>query len=477
MDNDTAVSRGKQDGHEDYAVEWVPILDITPSPENDQIYGKILHDEAMENLIDSIRRKGLDEPILITEDCFILSGHRRYYAMGYLGRSYVPVRVKHGIRREDNEGYHRDLADYNPQRVKTVGSLLKEALLRNNDAADTYAAIEEREEASLHVDAEFMEVEGTKKVTPTGDRMLEFLAAAKGVISGNRKYWPLSLRKIHYGLVSLKKKPLTFTPKRSKFGAEKYRYKNTKECYAALGRLLTDARYCGEVSMTCIDDPTRPRKIYSDGYSSLNHFIHSEIFSFMRGFSRNHQDEQPRHIVVLGEKNTVYNMIGRACASYHVPYFIGRGFGSVPLWRDIARGFSDSGKKKMTLIVVSDFDPEGLELPDDAIRSLALFHDRDKIDGMRIAVTPKQIEELGLVEDFNPAKTESHLLARFEKRTGDTKTWEVEALPSDYLVEQIKAAIEANMDMEIYQNLRDQEERDCTELSVIRSTIASQMEF
>ena len=44
-------------------------------------------------------------------------------------------------------------------------------------------------------------------------------------------------------------------------------------------------------------------------------------------------------------------------------------------------------------------------------------------------------------------------------------------------MEQIKAAIEANMDMEIYNNLCDQEERDCEELSTIRSQIASQLEF
>ena len=59
MNDSIARRRGRQD-KEKYAVEWVPISDITPSPENDQIYGEILHDEAMENLIDSIRRKGLD---------------------------------------------------------------------------------------------------------------------------------------------------------------------------------------------------------------------------------------------------------------------------------------------------------------------------------------------------------------------------------------------------------------------------------
>ena len=70
-----------------YAVKIVPIDSVTPSPENEDIYGPIEHDESMDNLIDSIRRKGLAEPIQTTADRerFILSGHRRYYAACQLG--------------------------------------------------------------------------------------------------------------------------------------------------------------------------------------------------------------------------------------------------------------------------------------------------------------------------------------------------------------------------------------------------------
>jgi len=60
--------------HDDpYRVENMPVDQITPSPENDQIYGAIEHDEQMDNLIDSIRRRGLEEPLLLSGDGFILS--------------------------------------------------------------------------------------------------------------------------------------------------------------------------------------------------------------------------------------------------------------------------------------------------------------------------------------------------------------------------------------------------------------------
>ena len=130
----------------------------------------------------------------------------------------------------------------------------------------------------------------------------------------------------------------------------------------------------------------------------------------------------------------------------------------------------------MTLIIVSDYDPGGLELADDAIRSLQDKHGVP-VDGHRIAVTREQIEELELADDFNPAKESDTRFNSFVKRTGDTKSWEVEALPPDYLVEQIKAAIEANMDMELYGKICEQEETDCEELCRIREQIAEQLDF
>ena len=99
------------------------------------------------------------------------------------------------------------------------------------------------------------------------------------------------------------------------------------------------------------------------------------------------------------------------------------------------------------------------------------------VDGHRIAVTREQIDELGLAEDFNPAKESSSRYNAFVERTGDTRTWEVEALPPDYLVDRIKAAIEANMDIEVYEKVCEQEREDCAELCRIRQEIASQLEF
>ena len=81
-----------------YEAVWVPIGSIKPSPENEDIYGEVVDNEQMDNLVGSIRNRGLGEPILVSADGFILSGHRRYHACRLLGWTHVPVR-RSNIRR------------------------------------------------------------------------------------------------------------------------------------------------------------------------------------------------------------------------------------------------------------------------------------------------------------------------------------------------------------------------------------------
>ena len=140
----------------------------------------------------------------------------------------------------------------------------------------------------------------------------------------------MSIRQIHYRL--LNNPPLMQTPKRSKFSAEHYRYRNDGASYEALVRLLGPARYNGEIPMNCIDDPTRPQKTFG-GFDSVAEFVNQQIDRFLIGFHRDRQLDQPRHIEVFSEKSTLYRISERACRRYYVPFSIGRGYCSIPVWR------------------------------------------------------------------------------------------------------------------------------------------------
>ena len=66
------------------------LAELKDHPQNALLYGK---DESIEDLIKSIRANGMLEPLLITKDGRIISGHRRYRAALALGLTEVPVRI------------------------------------------------------------------------------------------------------------------------------------------------------------------------------------------------------------------------------------------------------------------------------------------------------------------------------------------------------------------------------------------------
>ena len=71
-----------------------PVKQIKAARENDFIYDKFGIDNADDAALTiSIDDKGIQEPLTITSDSVLLSGHRRLAAARYLGLATVPVRM------------------------------------------------------------------------------------------------------------------------------------------------------------------------------------------------------------------------------------------------------------------------------------------------------------------------------------------------------------------------------------------------
>lgn len=94
--------------------------DLKPHPLNTQIYGVEVADE---DLIDSIKSKGILEPIVIKDDNTILSGHRRWAASKELGIDRVPCRV---LTFDDALDEAESLIEFNRQRVKNFTQVMNE---------------------------------------------------------------------------------------------------------------------------------------------------------------------------------------------------------------------------------------------------------------------------------------------------------------------------------------------------------------
>ena len=80
---------------------------------------------------------------------------------------------------------------------------------------------------------------------------------------------------------------------------------------------------------------------------------------------------QPNHIEIVGEKNTLHPILLRVAERYCIPLTSGRGFASIPPRFKMAERFTKSGKECLVVLVVSDFDPEGEQIPESFAVSIA----------------------------------------------------------------------------------------------------------
>ena len=101
-------------------IREISIDQIFPSPENDKLYKPVDPDDPeIIALTESIREHGIKEPLLVTSDGYIISGHRRFAAARLAGLQTVPCRVEPIERVRDHDRFVRLLRECNLQRVKT----------------------------------------------------------------------------------------------------------------------------------------------------------------------------------------------------------------------------------------------------------------------------------------------------------------------------------------------------------------------
>ena len=76
----------------EFKVEQVPTSSVKPSPENDDIYNGVNDDRSDTlDLVKSVAEHGIKEPLVLTQDGYLLSGHRRLHAALKNHLETVPV--------------------------------------------------------------------------------------------------------------------------------------------------------------------------------------------------------------------------------------------------------------------------------------------------------------------------------------------------------------------------------------------------
>jgi hypothetical protein len=194
--------------------------------------------QTIQKLAESIRKHGILDPIVISADGYILSGHRMYCAAKVAGLDVIPVRVVQIRRDDDLNGFVELLREYNRQRDESFDEKLREELV-NVDPEEAYWALNEHRRESSRVKAPTMQLRKPKRRKKISAVKSAMLAAAIAVINGRIDFWELSVRSIQYAL--LNDPPLKNT------GNPKSRYQNDEKLYNNLVDLLSRARLEGSV--------------------------------------------------------------------------------------------------------------------------------------------------------------------------------------------------------------------------------------
>ncbi|MCE9545761.1 MAG: ParB N-terminal domain-containing protein [Planctomycetia bacterium] len=441
-------------------IENVPIDSVRPSPENNRLYRPVLPDDpAIVELAASIEANGLREPIVVSLDGWILSGHRRHAAALVASLKTVPVRVEPISRADDPDRFLVLLREYNRQREKSRDERLREEVV-DVDPHEAYASLVAHREQSAAVEVETIHLGRWRRRSAISKAKRGFLDAVLAVLKSRRKFWPLSDRQIHYALLNAP--PLIHASKPAS------RYGNTLSSYKALVDLLTRARLAGDIGMEAIADETRPVVVWGV-HPTAGGFIGSELDGFLKGYWRDLLQSQPNHIELVVEKNTVAPIVRPVAARFCLPMTSGRGYCSLPPRAAIAERFQDSGKEKLVLLIVSDFDPDGEAIAESLARSLRDDFDIDDIHPVKVALTAEQVAAYNLPPELK-AKTTSSRYRGFTEKFGDD-VFELEALPPEELQRIVERAIDAVLDRPAFNAELDAEKQDAAYLEGVRRTV------
>lgn len=293
------------------------------------------------------------------------------------------------------------------------------------------------------------------------------------IVRSQRAYWPISDRTVHYEL--LNDPPMRCHRKDSR------RYANDRDSYQDLTDVLTRARLFGDIPFDAIEDQTRTVRTW-DTVKGVESFVGRELDEFLKNYWRDLQQSQPHHVEIVIEKLTVEGSVTNVAAGFCIPYTVGRGFCSLDPRYKMLQRFEKSGKDKLVVLIMSDFDPEGEEICMSFARSMRDDFGVTGILPKKVCLTHEQVLEKNL-QNWVPAKKGnekekgsrkkkgSSNFDKFFAKTGNDHAFELEALPSAERSRLLREAILSVLDNDAYNAEVEAEAQDAAKLRGLRDAV------
>jgi hypothetical protein len=444
------------------------INQIKPAPENEVVYRAIAWDDpAINELAKDIKEHGLIEPILISQDNYIISGHRRRVAAALAGLTQVPVKIHPISRAEDPKGFIKLLVAMNSQRIKSTSDLLHETIVKIDPKAAHKQIVNQRLQKTASSGL------GLSAIDPNDIGRRDEISAAKQplldavleILNAQREYWPLSVRQVHYRLLG-PGAPLIHASKPDS------QYRNDKASYRAAIDILARGRVAGLIPWGAIDDLTRPVDLNA-AFTNTAHFLRQEFRNFLTGYWRDRLQSQPYHIEIIAEKLTVQTILATVAREFTMPLSISRGMNTLAPKKAIFDRYSNSGKGGLKLLVVTDLDPAGETIAEDLVKSFRRDFGLNSIEveAFKVALTIDQVEHFEL-EPSMEAKESSPTYEAFVEKYGITDAYELEAMDPGDLADSLTDAIKDVLDIDLYNQELEAEEKDSAQIIAVQQQTA-----
>ena len=271
--------------------------------------------------------------------------------------------------------------------------------------------------------------------------------------------WPLTLRQIYYRLVA------------------KGLIENSKSQYNMLSKLVKWMRIDEKLPWKVLEDATR-RVTGKKGFENLQDFIDQETDGFLWGYTRCLVQGQDKYIEVWVEKNALFRIFYNVVYPYCIRTVVCRGYQSVTFIADFYSRVGNALMKGQSPVVLyfGDLDPSGVQMLEATIETLEDELDLYGVEFKRIGLNPEHITEYSIPSDPTAIKTTDPRYRKYVERYGHIAV-ELDALHPNDLKDMIRKAIEAEIDMDAFEEQREIEFEDEEKLDEFRERVSGFIEM
>lgn len=215
---------------------------------------------------------------------------------------------------------------------------------------------------------------------------------------------------------------------------------NSEKEYDRITRLCNDARLAGLMDWDMLEDRTREfieRQRWESGAQILK--VAAD------GYHQDYWEGQPNRVFCIVEKDALAGVLEPVCRELDIPLLAARGYPSVTVLHEFATeeiipAMEDG--QQVSILHLGDHDPSGIDMTRDLRERLGLFTGCD-VFIERVALNMDQVEEHALPP--NPAKSSDKRFSEYARNYGN-ESWELDALPPEYLAELVRDNAERYID-------------------------------